>query len=193
MNNNSVMNSKYYESYKNLVNYIKAKLVYIHKIRGDEKLKHQGKTIIIKRPYIELITYPKFADYFFKALSQKFIVILRNYHDKSIQDNLETLKNVPLQQNGTIPKSIRDPFKVQIFKPSGQYGIGISFNLKKSGSQNEYIEFYDDLSFYDTKDLRDLEADEKQFKDKVSFLIFAKNIKHNITDILQELNKILTL
>jgi hypothetical protein len=169
--------------------FIKNKIIHVLKIRGDKKIKYDKNVMIIKRPYIELITDQKHANYLFNVLSSKFIIVLRNYKERSINDNLDTLKIVPLQKNQVIPKSIQDPFKIKFSKPSGQYGIGISFKIDKADNGDEVMTLNDDLSFYDTKDLRDLETD--TFKEKTSLLIFVKNIKHNIVDIFQTLEMVL--
>lgn len=177
------------KQYVKTSNCIKNKIIYISKIRGDKKISYDKKLMIIKRPYIELITDQKYAKYLYNALSSKFIIVSRDYKEKIIVDNLDTLKIVPLQKNQVIPKSIQDPFKIKFSKPSGQYGIGISFKIDKKDNEDEILSLYDDLSFYDTKDLRDLETD--TYKEKTSLLIFVKNIKHNIVDIFKNLESVL--
>ena len=156
--------------------------VYINKKRGT-----QVSPGVLYRPYIELIIkgpqQEKLSSSILKSLGMMYTVIIRDYKNKVIFDNLDQLKNVPLNKSGTLPKCIINPFKVKLFKPHGQYGIGISFLYDKDNT----FTLKEDLSFYDTKDLRDLESDDKE---KTSVLMFVNEKKHSVDNIVMSLEKL---
>ena len=174
-------NHKILAKYQKISHYIQKGVIGINKIRGQDP---QSGTLI-ERPYIEIILFKsQKASTFMELFVKKYIVILRDYSTKTIIDNLSSLKSAALKKDDYIPNSIHDPFNILFFKPYGQYGLGISFDVSP-----ENIKLHQELSFYDTKDLRDLDTEE--FKDHASIMIFSKSIKHTIYTILDDLEKVL--
>jgi hypothetical protein len=166
---------------KNLVD---KKQLIIHKIRG-QKESGDEENGIIRRPYVEIIINKRYLEKVYNGLEGLFVLIIRNYKDKNLYDNLNTLKNIRLKDD-TIPKTIMNPFNVKFYKPYGQYGLLISYKINPTTSVKELA---DDLSFYDTKDLRDMEAETKEFENAVSILVMCKKKNHKIQHIFENLEK----
>jgi hypothetical protein len=165
-------------------NLVEKKQLIIHKIRGEKEIGDEEKGII-RRQYIEIIINKMYLEKVYKGLFSKFVLIIRNYKDKNLHDNLNTLKNVRLKDD-KIPKTVMNPFNVIFYKPYGQYGLVISYKNNTTTSSKELV---DDLSFYDTKDLRDMEAETKEFENAVSILVMCKKKNHKIENILENLEK----
>jgi len=178
-----MIKENYPKVYKNIEN----KRIILYKVRGNELPKVN---VTLKRPYIDILVDSKYVNNIFSKLAVNFVVVVRNYSDKSIMDNLDVLKSVPLQKKDFIPQSVNDLYNIKYFKPQGQYGLGVSFDVHKCKGSKDQFKLHEELSFYDTKDLRDLTPHEG-FENKASILIFSKTIKQSINSIFDKLEEIL--
>ena len=114
------------DNYPKISKLLQLKQLIIHKIRGQDSIQNNTEnsdSILFKRPYIEIIINSKLVQNIYSKLESTFILVVRNYKTKQLYDNLYLLKNIGLQKNDFIPKSIYNPFNVKFFKPKGQYGI----------------------------------------------------------------------
>jgi hypothetical protein len=182
---------------------IDKKLVIIKKIRGEDKPVKTGIVTLLKRPYIEILVPYTHDIKWFNRLKTHFTVISRNYKTKQVMDNLDSVTSVPLlckikgkEEIMTIPKCINDPYNVKFFKPHGQYGIGIAFDIYYRPANSkiepkieklEYIQLHSKDSFYDTKDLRGF-GNALEFPEHASIFIFSNKIECTIPCIMQKIN-----
>lgn len=180
------------EAYKNLQNLVSSGKVVMKKVRGSNPVLSDGKYQLI-RPYVEILVDSKQSDTeLYKKLDPYFTIIIRNYETRKIMDNLLSLCSVAIQEYNekkadNLPNSVLDPYSVKFSRPRGQFGIGITF--ERLGNNNT-IKLAEKQSFYDTKDLRDLQ-DSKDYPDKTSVLIFVNKITHTNDYIYKILNSVL--